>query len=163
MKKCPHCKARMEALGLTDCEDLQGYFTKRVVAILKKHGKRAVCWNDVLESKDVDTGNIIQYWTAQHEAPVPAFIERGGKVIFSNMSALYFDYPHGINSLNKVYHYQPVVMGKSYADSPNMLGYEAALWSEQVETPEHLEELLFPRLYAVSEIAWNEAGELRRF
>ena len=74
-KKCPHCKARMEALGLTDYEDLQGYFTKRVVAILKKHGKRAVCWNDVLESKDVDTGNIIQYWTAQHEAPVPAFIE----------------------------------------------------------------------------------------
>ena len=162
-KKCPHCKARMEALGLTDYEDLQGYFTKRVVAILKKHGKHAVCWNDVLESKDVDTGNIIQYWTAQHEAPVPAFIERGGKVIFSNMSALYFDYPHGINSLNKVYHYQPVVMGKSYADSPNMLGYEAALWSEQVETPEHLEELLFPRLYAVSEIAWNEAGDYADF
>ena len=162
-KKCPHCKARMEALGLTDYEDLQGYFTKRVVAILKKHGKRAVCWNDVLESKDVDTGNIIQYWTAQHGAPVPAFIERGGKVIFSNMSALYFDYPHGINSLNKVYHYQPVVMGKSYADSPNMLGYEAALWSEQVETPEHLEELLFPRLYAVSEIAWNEAGDYADF
>ena len=160
-KKCPHCKARMEALA--DYEDLQGYFTKRVVAILKKHGKRAVCWNDVLESKDVDTGNIIQYWTAQHEAPVPAFIERGGKVIFSNMSALYFDYPHGINSLNKVYHYQPVVMGKSYADSPNMLGYEAALWSEQVETPEHLEELLFPRLYAVSEIAWNEAGDYADF
>lgn len=162
-KKCPHCKARMEALGLTDYEDLQGYFTKRVVAILKKHGKRAVCWNDVLESKDVDTENIIQYWTAQHEAPVPAFIERGGKVIFSNMSALYFDYPHGINSLNKVYHYQPVVMGKSYADSPNMLGYEAALWSEQVETPEHFEELLFPRLYAVSEIAWNEAGDYADF
>ena len=162
-KKCPHCKARMEALGLTDYEDLQGYFTKRVVAILKKHGKRAVCWNDVLESKDVDTENIIQYWTAQHETPVPAFIERGGKVIFSNMSALYFDYPHGINSLNKVYHYQPVVMGKSYADSPNMLGYEAALWSEQVETPEHLEELLFPRLYAVSEIAWNEAGDYADF
>lgn len=162
-KKCPHCKARMEALGLTDYEDLQGYFTKRVVAILKKHGKRAVCWNDVLESKDVDTENIVQYWTAQHEAPVPAFIERGGKVIFSNMSALYFDYPHGINSLNKVYHYQPVVMGKSYADSPNMLGYEAALWSEQVETPEHLEELLFPRLYAVSEIAWNEAGDYADF
>lgn len=162
-KKCPHCKARMEALGLIDYEDLQGYFTKRVVAILKKHGKRAVCWNDVLESKDVDTENIIQYWTAQHEAPVPAFIERGGKVIFSNMSALYFDYPHGINSLNKVYHYQPVVMGKSYADSPNMLGYEAALWSEQVETPEHLEELLFPRLYAVSEIAWNEAGDYADF
>lgn len=162
-KKCPHCKARMEALGLTDYEDLRGYFTKRVVAILKKHGKRAVCWNDVLESKDVDTENIIQYWTAQHEAPVPAFIERGGKVIFSNMAALYFDYPHGINSLNKVYHYQPVVMGKSYADSPNMLGYEAALWSEQVETPEHLEELLFPRLYAVSEIAWNEAGDYADF
>ena len=156
-------KARMEALGLINYEDLQGYFTKRVVAILKKHGKRAVCWNDVLESKDVDTENIIQYWTAQHEAPVPAFIERGGKVIFSNMSALYFDYPHGINSLNKVYHYQPVVMGKSYADSPNMLGYEAALWSEQVETPEHLEELLFPRLYAVSEIAWNEAGDYADF
>ena len=162
-KKCPHCKARMEALGLTDYENLPAYFTKRVVANHKKHGKRDVCWNYVLESKDVDTENIIQYWTAQHEAPVPAFIERGGKVIFSNMSALYFDYPYGINSLNKVYHYQPVVMGKSYADSPNMLGYEAALWSEQVETPEHLEELLFPRLYAVSEIAWNEAGDYADF
>ena len=32
-----------------------------------------------------------------------------------------------------------------------------------METPEHLEELLFPRLYAVSEIAWNEAGDYADF
>ena len=73
-KKCPHCKARMESLGLTDYEDLQGWFTNRVTDILKKYGKRAICWNDTLEAKDPDTGNQVQFWTTQHEKPVPAFI-----------------------------------------------------------------------------------------
>ena len=42
-KKCPKCAAKMKQLGLSDYEDLQGYFTSRINDILKKHGKTAIC------------------------------------------------------------------------------------------------------------------------
>ncbi|MDR0910858.1 MAG: family 20 glycosylhydrolase, partial [Spirochaetaceae bacterium] len=45
---CPDCRKRMEQEGLQDYEDLQGYFTNRVNAIIKKNGKKAICWNDSL-------------------------------------------------------------------------------------------------------------------
>ncbi|MGN0478075.1 MAG: beta-N-acetylhexosaminidase [Hominenteromicrobium sp.] len=162
-KKCPHCKARMEALGLTDFEDLQGYFTNRVAEILRKYGKRAICWNDTLEAKDPDTGNQVQFWTMQHEAPVPEFIGRGGQVIASDFRTLYFDYPHALSSLRKVYGYRPVIMRRNYAGHPNLIGLEACIWSEQIAEAAHLEEMLFPRLYAVAEIAWREAGRYADF
>ena len=162
-EKCPHCKARMESLGLTDYEDLQGWFTNRVTDILKKYGKRAICWNDTLEAKDPDTGNQVQFWTTQHEKPVPAFIRRGGEVIASNFTTLYFDYPHALSSLRKVYGYRPVIMRHNYADHPRLVGIEACVWCEQIATPEHLEEMLFPRLYAAAEIAWREAGTYADF
>lgn len=162
-KKCPHCKARMEALGITDYEDLQGYFTDRVTAILKKNGKRAVCWNDVLTAKEPDTSNQVQFWTAEHEKPVPAFIRRGGEVIASRCPALYFDYPTALSPLRKIYSYKPVIMHHNYAGHPNLIGVEACIWTEQISTAEHLEEMLFPRLYAVAEIGWRKAGSYADF
>ncbi len=53
--KMPALQARMEAQPTPIMKICRA--TSRSVSSLfsKKHGKRAVCWNDVLESKDVDT------------------------------------------------------------------------------------------------------------
>lgn len=39
----------------------------------------------------------------------------------------------------------------------NILGIEAAMWSELVRTPERMHSMLFPRLLAVAERAWHQA------
>jgi hexosaminidase len=54
---CPRCRSRMEALGLMDktghpdAEGLQAWFMSRVAAILARHGKRLVGWDEILDAE----------------------------------------------------------------------------------------------------------------
>ena len=162
-KKCPHCRARMEALGITEPEDLQGYFAGRIVEILKKHGKTAICWNETLHSSNYPEDIQIQYWMLQHRASTQAFAAKGGKYIYSDMFELYLDYPHAMTPLKKIFHTVPQFGGKPIGNPKNLLGLEACLWSEQVTTNERLEQLLFPRMLAVAELAWSGPGDYSEF
>lgn len=162
-EKCPHCRARMEQLGITEPEDLQGYFTARVVEILKKHGKTAICWNETLLSSNYPEDIQIQYWTMRYRESMKAFAGRGGKYIYSEMFELYLDYPHGMTPLKKLYRTIPNFGGKAIGKPENLLGLEACLWTEHVYTPERFEQLLFPRAIALAELAWSGAGDYTDF
>ena len=163
-KKCPLCRARMEEQGIDAIEDLQGYFTSRVIGILKKHGKTPVCWNETLLASNVPADIQVQYWTLQHRIPMQRFAENGGKWIYSDMFELYLDYPYSMTSLKKIYETEPHLGKTSFADDPGLLGMEACIWAEHIDSPERLEELLFPRVLAVAELNWSgrrDYGDLK--
>ena len=153
-KKCPHCQKRMAELGITAIEDLQGYFTERVIRILKNHGKQPICWNDTLLSANAPKDIQVQYWTLQHRIPMQKFVESGGKWIYSDMFEIYLDYPYSMSNLKKVYGTQPHFGKASFADDPNLLGLEGCLWAEHITDTKRLENLLFPRVYALAELNW---------
>ena len=44
-----------------------------------------------------------------------------------------------------------------------MLGLEAPLWTEYVETPQRLEEMIFPRMAALAENAWTREKDFENF
>ncbi|MDR0910844.1 MAG: family 20 glycosylhydrolase, partial [Spirochaetaceae bacterium] len=140
-----------EQEGLQDYEDLQGYFTNRVNAIIKKNGKKAICWNDSLVANNLDTDIQIQYWTVQHAEQFKAFAERGGEFIISDMFHLYFDYPYAMTSLEKVFKYKqkPHIKNVDFSKYPGFLGLECCRWNEKELSNEQLEEMIFPRLNAL--------------
>ncbi len=153
-KKCPHCKKRMKGQGLTDYNELQGYFTARVTAILKRYGKTAICWNETLLASNISDDIQIQYWTLQYRNSMQKFVESGGKWIYSDMFEVYFDYPYSMSNLKKVYETEPHFGKKAFAKDSNLLGIEACLWTEHIEDAVRLENMLFPRIYALAEINW---------
>ena len=75
-KECPHCNAKMKALGLTNYEDLQGHFTKQVCEILRKHGKTPICWNDALLANNIPEDVTVQYWTIDYAKQMVPFVEK---------------------------------------------------------------------------------------
>ena len=153
-KKCPHCQKRMTELGITAIEDLQGYFTERVIRILGKYGKQPICWNDTLLAANAPKDIQVQYWTLQHRVPMQKFVKNGGKWIYSDMFEIYLDYPYSMSNLKKVYHTRPHFGKTSFADDPNLLGLEGCLWAEHITDTKRLENLLFPRVYALAELNW---------
>lgn len=156
---CPACKQKMESQGLTRYGDLQGYFSVRVSEILKKQGKQAVFWNDVLESDIRPEGMQLQYWLPGDDRLLAEYIAQGGQWIYSDMYELYLDYPHAMTSVRKMYGNR-IDQGDCAWDGPGApYGYEACLWTEQVETNEQLEQHLFPRIYVMAELAWHGAGD----
>ena len=159
-KTCPVCQAKMQAEGLENEDQLQGYFTKRIADHLKtKHGKDYICWNDSLKAPSFIKGGTVQYWSLEHKANLPAFTEDGGSFIYSDMFDIYYDYPAAMSPMKRSYTCKPVIGGVDYSENPAMLGFEAALWTEYVEDAKTFENRMFPRIYALAENAWCGGAE----
>lgn len=162
-KTCPDCSRKREELGLTDWEDLQGYFAGRVAELLKENGKAPVCWNDLLQAHNVPQGVRCQYWTVEYAGQTAEFAERGGEWIYSDMFELYFDYPYSMTPLKKVYQTTPHFGKRLCGKTEQPVGMEACVWTEQICESGHLEEMIFPRIYAVAELAWSGRGKYGDF
>lgn len=162
-KKCPACAARMKALGLSDYEDLQGWFTGRIGEILCRYGKTPICWNETLLASNAPADIQVQYWILSHRDSMERFAKAGGKWIYSDMFEFYFDYPYSMTPMERVYKTVPHLGRQDITADPNLLGLECCLWTEHVVTPERLENLLFPRVLAFAELCWEKAGDYAQF
>lgn len=150
-KDCPDCRAAFEGLHCADWADLQGHFTCRVADMLKKRGKLPVCWSEVLNSSVRPDSMQIQYWNINERKQVASWAAEGGQVIFSDMFDLYFDYPHSMTPLKRVFSVNPKLKGKN----KGIIGIECPVWCERIHDNKQLETRLFPRTYAVADRAWG--------
>ena len=59
--------------------------------------------------------------------------------------------------MEKVYEFEPVPQDLTQEQQKHIIGIQANLWAEYIPTPEHAEYMTWPRLLAISEIAWNSS------
>lgn len=156
-ENCDKCKGVLKREGLSNFEHLQGYFTNRVTAMLKKFGKTAIVWNEALYSGMLDKSAVCQYWSDGKKAErVVSAAREGRKIIVSRCTAYYLDYPYGMNKLKSVYNFEPLSLFDE-ASKKNVLGIEAPLWTEYVDTRAKIHYQVFPRLFAVAESGWSSS------
>ena len=62
--------------------------------------------------------------------------------------------------LTQVYKFDPVPEDIAEDKKHHILGGHACLWTETVQTPEHAEYMLFPRLFAMAETVWSPKENL---
>jgi hexosaminidase len=162
----PVVRAHMKKLGLADMEQLQGWFTTQVANYLRRHGRTAVGWDEILHGK-VPASAVVMSWNAPSGA-VEA-LQRGHDVVMSSSPTLYLDHyqsdlndePPGrpdVESLKDVYDYNPVPKGATTEQSKHILGVQANLWAEYMPTFARVQHAIFPRIAALSEIAWSPAS-----
>ncbi|CAG9785408.1 unnamed protein product [Diatraea saccharalis] len=150
------------------------YFQKKAEAkAYKAFGKKLplILWTSTLTNyKHIDQyldkdDYIIQVWTTGLDPQIQGLLGKGYRLIISNYDALYFDCGFGawVGSGNnwcspfigwqKVYDNSPAVMALQYKDQ--ILGGEAALWSEQSDSWT-LDTRMWPRAAALAERLWAE-------
>jgi hexosaminidase len=121
-------------------------------------------WEEVAQTELLPS-SVVQIWRDGHHAE--ATVEQGAKVIMSPASKTYLDMkytpetPFGLAwaghvEVQDTYTWDPatLVEGVSEAD---ILGVEAPIWSETLETIADIEFMAFPRLPGVAEIGWSPA------
>lgn len=130
-KNCPDCSRVMKEQGFTDYEELQAYFTERMINHLKKKGKTAIVWNDAVASGNLEETSIIQHWSEWGDAESYVLPEhkKGRKLILSSMMSFYFDYPYPQIPMKATYLYEPELKGTPISGD-NILGIEAPMWTE---------------------------------
>ena len=85
----PTAQARMQALGLTNEEELQSYFIRRMDDYLVQRGRRLVGWDEILEG-GLAPNAIVMSWRG--EAGGIAAAQAGHDVIMASNRYCYFDY-----------------------------------------------------------------------
>ena len=167
-EKCPHCQARIKALGLKDTDKftaeqyLQSYVTARVEAFLTAHGRRMIGWDEILEG-ELSPEAIVMSWRGSAGGIEAA--RQHHEVIMTPNSHFYIDYyqsldienePFGIGGyvpVEKVYSFDPYDQ-LTEEQQKYILGVQANLWTEYIAENWHLEYMLLPRLSALSEVQW---------
>lgn len=139
-------------------------FVERAQAIVQSHGKRMVGWEEIAQA-DLLTTSIAQHWSSDWARTAA---DQGAQVIMSPASRVYLDMKYdpstslglswaGTVDVQTAYEWDPAGQVEGVPESA-ILGVEAPLWTETIETLADLEFMAFPRLLGCAEIAWSPAA-----
>ncbi len=151
-ENCPKCQQRMLEENLIDEHELQSYFIKRIEKYLNSRGKTLIGWDEILEG-GLAKNAVVQSWRGMNGGIEAA--KHGNKVIMSPTSHAYFDYSIKTTDLKKVYEFDPIPNELDSIQQKLILGGECNLWSEHIPNEKKLDEMVFPRMLAMSEVLWS--------
>ena len=162
-KRCPRCKARMEAEGLADVDKLQSYFIQRIEGFLNSHGRILLGWDEILEG-GLAPNAMVMSWRGM-EGGLKA-MAMGHRAIMTPGEYCYLDAyqdaPHtqpeafgGYLPLRKVYDFAPLSETLLEEQRGLLYGVQGNLFSEYIPTEEHMEYMAYPRMLALAEVAWS--------
>ena len=155
-ENCPKCQKRMLEENLNDEHELQSYFIKRIEKYLNSRGKTLIGWDEILEG-GLAKNAVVQSWRGMNGGIEAA--KHGNKVIMSPTSHAYFDYSIKSTDLKQVYHFDPIPTELDSIQKQLVLGGECNLWSEHIPDEIKLDEMVFPRMLAMSEVLWSYPKE----
>jgi len=147
----PRIQAFMKKHRLETNNQLQNYFNKRLLVIVKKHGKKMVGWDEVLVPglpKDV----VVQSWRGLKS------LDEGAKEGYGMLlSAPY--YLDAMMSSQQLYLADPVPATSPLTaeERARVIGGECAMWGEEL-TPANIDSRIWPRNLAVAERFWSPAN-----
>lgn len=152
---CPKCQQRITDENLKDEHELQSYFVKRMEKFINSKGKQIIGWDEILEG-GLAPDATVQSWRGVKGAIDAA--KQGHDVIVSPTSHCYLDYLVDITDLAKVYSFDPVPSELTLDERKHVLGSEGNMWSEYAPQ-ELIDDRLFPRMLALSEVIWTYPTE----
>jgi hexosaminidase len=165
----PEVQARARLLGIHDPDALQTYFTQRIGRYLAAHARRMVGWDEILRPGLQKTA-VVMSWHGVDGAHAAALA--GNDTILAPWPILYFDNrqsmlptePPGrlkVVSLQDVYDFEPRDAALSEEQRHHVLGVQANLWTEHIQTEARVQWMALPRAAALAEVGWTAQGRRR--
>ncbi|MGB8213164.1 MAG: beta-N-acetylhexosaminidase [Anaerolineales bacterium] len=142
-------------------------FVKRVQSIVAADGKQVVGWEEIAQAPLLPS-SITQHWNIDPGLAVQA-VHQGAKVIMSPANKAYLDMKYqpsttlgqdwaGYINLETAYSWDPATLINGVTEK-DILGVEAPLWSETLNSLDDLEYMAFPRMLGYAEIGWTPQAE----
>jgi hexosaminidase len=146
----PDTVERAADLGLSDVDELHGWFVNQLVMHLESLGRRGYVWDEAV-STTLSSRAVVAAWHPDVDAG-------GREVVLCPEEHVYLDHrqsdhpdepiPVGyLRTLADVYAYEPAAAA---------LGAQAQLWTEHLDNPRRVDYAAFPRLAAFAEVVWSQ-------
>ncbi|MES2653456.1 MAG: family 20 glycosylhydrolase [Bacteroidota bacterium] len=164
-KQSPFCQQFIKDNNLKDEHGLQSYFIQRMEKYINGKGRSIIGWDEILEGGLAPNATVMS-WRGE-KGGIDAAQQNHDVIMTPGSAGLYFDHKQsaspdepltigGLASYAKVYAYDPVPKELTAAQQKYILGVQANIWTEYIETPSKVEFMLLPRLLSLSEIAWSK-------
>lgn len=161
-------RTEMSRLGITDYDQLQGYFIHHLDDYLTLHGRRLIGWDEILQG-GLSPNATVMSWQGVEGGIAAA--KAGHDAIMSPSPLLYLNHrqkdapsePPGrgmIIRLEDIYRFNPLPDGLNAAESRHIRGLQGNLWSEYMREPNFMTRMAFPRAAALAEIGWTPLARL---
>lgn len=148
-KSNPKIVQFMRDKGMKSTEQLQEHFSRRLLPIVEKHGKKMIGWDEILQP-GLPKDAIIHSWRGAKSLAAAA--RQGYRGILSNGYYIDLIYP-------AAQHYKVDPQGGPAAsltdeEKARIMGGEATMWAEFV-SPETVDSRIWPRTAAIAERLWS--------
>lgn len=145
----PRIQAFMKLHKFANADALQAHFTRRLLQIVTRHGKRMAGWDEILRP-EIPKSILIQSWRGQKSLAEAA--KQGYDGILS--AGYYLDL---IQPASQHYTVDPLkgeTAGLSTEERKHVFGGEATMW-EEIANAENIDAKLWPRLTVIAERLWS--------
>ena len=158
----------MKKNNLLDLPSVERYFIKRMTDSVISLKKNMIGWDEVVNAKLPLENCIIMWW--RHDKPEQLInaLNYGYKTILCPRIPMYFDFIQDSThhygrkwngdfvSLEKILSFSDL-FGKTISKYPHLIvGVQANIWTETINSSERLDFMTFPRIAALAEIAWTQ-------
>lgn len=137
-------------------------FIKKVQDIVISHDKKIIGWDEIAIST-LKAGATAQHWASVKNANLA--VSQGAKILMSPAVKAYMDMQYDKTTKLGLHWAAYIEVDSAYIWNPetyipgvgkeNILGIEAALWTETITNMDEIEYMVFPRLPGFAEIGWT--------
>lgn len=163
-KQSAFCQQFIKDNNLKDEHGLQSYFIQRIEKYLNSNGRSIIGWDEILEGGLAPNATVMS-WRGE-KGGIDAAKLSHDVIMTPGEAGLYFDHKQsnspdepltigGLAPYVKAYSYDPVPKELTADEQKYIIGVQANVWTEYMETPAKVEYMIFPRIYALAEIAWS--------
>jgi hexosaminidase len=142
-------------------------FINKVQKIVQSHDKKMMGWADIAKG-DIDKEAVTQFWKKE-AADAKLAVSKNARILMSPAYRAYLDmkYSPECKLGLKWAGYVSVQTGYDWTLSglvpgipkEQIVGVEAPLWTETIETMDDIEFMVFPRLLGYAELGWSPDDE----
>lgn len=188
-RESPRIVERARALGLVgkdgtpDVAQLHGWFVARLAEHVSDAGRRAVVWDEAM-SPMLPRDVIVTSWRGYAQGA--AALDAGYDVVMAPEQAVYLDHRAGehpaepipvgfLRTVEDVYAFEPLpaplvervetqvstssTNGGAINGKGRLLGTQAQVWTEHLDSARRIDYATYPRLAAFAEVAWSPRAD----
>lgn len=164
----PYVLELMKKNNLSDLLSVERYFIKRMTDTVLDLKKNVIGWDEIVNAKLPIDNCIIMWWRHDKPEQLADALNQGYKTILCPRIPMYFDFIQDSThqygrrwngdfvSLEKILSFSQL-FGKTISQYPDLvIGVQANIWTETINTSDRLDYMTFPRIAAFAEIAWAQ-------
>lgn len=169
----PEIVARAATLGLDHVRELHGWFIARLSEHVLAAGRRPVVWDEAF-SPALPTEAVVTAWRGITVGAVA--MEAGHDVVMAPEQVVYLDHRSGdgpgeptpvgfLRTIEDVLAFETVPAAvydlHPHLDAApgSLVGAQAQVWTEHLESARRIDYLTFPRLAAFAEVVWSPTAD----